>query len=219
MAKAADNAKLKKALIYVLDANGRTKDTIPACFYPTEYSMEKSNEFANHNIPGLESPLLQFVRGGLETLAMDLLFDTYEDGVDVRALTKRIEDLLKVDADLHAPPVLRVVWGSLSFTGVLARISKKFTMFHSDGTPARATLSVTFNEYKTQAEVRKPSHSPDRTKVQVLAEGDSLWALAAEHYGDAGQWRPIARRNSIDNPRLLPVGREIEIPPLEQQRG
>jgi hypothetical protein len=178
--------------------------------------MEKSNEFANINIHGLESPLLQFSRGGLETLSMDLFFDTYELGEDVRKYTNKIVNLLKIDTDLQAPPVLKFIWGNLNFPCVLSKVSKKFTMFTSDGIPVRATLSVTFSEYSTGGELReRPRQSSDKTKIRTIKEGDSLWAIAAEAYGDPAFWRPIADENGISNPRILGAGTTITIPPLE----
>ena len=217
MAELATSSRLKKAIIHVLDARGKIKDEVPVRFYPSEYTMEKSNEFANINIPGLESPMLQFSRGNLETLTMDLFFDSYEENKDVRDYTNKITDLLKIDPDIHAPPILRFVWGNLNFTCVLSRVSKKFTMFRSDGIPVRATLSVTFNEYRTEMSSReKPLKSSDRTKTYSIKEGDSLWAIAAREYGDPAFWRLIADKNRIENPRLLEIGREITIPPLEE---
>ena len=119
MAKLATDSNLRKAHIQVLDANGAVKEEIPVLFNPGEYSMEKSNEFANITIPGLESPLLQFVRGGLETLSMDLFFDSYEENKDVREYTDKITDLLKIDPALHAPPILRFIW-AVSYTHLRA---------------------------------------------------------------------------------------------------
>lgn len=217
MAELATSSKLKKAFIRVFNAQGKVKDEVPVLFNPAEYTLEKSNEFASINIPGLESPLLQFSRGNLETLSMELFFDSYAENKDVRTYTRKITDLLKIDPDIHAPPILRFIWGSLNFTCVLSRVSKRFTMFRSDGKPVRATLSVTFNEYKTEVSSReRPKHSPDRTKTYTLEEGDTLWALAAREYGDPALWRAIAAKNKIENPRLLEIGREIIIPPLEE---
>ena len=218
MAELATSSKLKKAFIQILDAQGKVKEEVPVLFNPTEYSMEKSNEFASVNIPGLESPMLQFSRGNLETLTMDLFFDSYEENKDVRMdYTTKITDLLKIDPDIHAPPILRFVWGSLNFTCVLSKVSKKFTMFRSDGIPVRATLSVTFNEYRTEVSAKeKPKESSDRTKTYTIKQGDSLWAIAAREYGDPASWRPIADKNRIENPRLLEIGIEITIPPLEE---
>ncbi len=217
MADLATSSKLKKAFIQVLDARGKVKEEVSVTFNPTEYTMEKSNEFANINIPGLESPMLQFSRGNLESLTMDLFFDSYAEGKDVRDHTNKITDLLKIDPDIHAPPILRFVWGKLSFTCVLNRVSKKFTMFRSDGVPVRATLGVTFSEYKTEISAReKPLQSSDRTKTYTIKQGDSLWAIAAKEYGDSAIWRPIADENRIENPRLLEIGKDITIPPLEE---
>jgi hypothetical protein len=215
--KSATGSNLKKALIHVLDGKGKKKDEVTVLFNPTEYSMEKSNEFANINIPGLDSPLLQFVKGGLETLSMDLFFDTYEEkDKDVRKHTDKITTLLKIDEDLHAPPILRFIWGKLIFTAVLTRVTRKFTMFLSEGTPVRATLTVSFSEYTTEFKKKETARSSsDRTKYYVLEQGDSLWLLADKEYGDPGLWRPIAEANRIDKPRKLKPGTEIVIPPLE----
>ena len=39
---------------------------IPLRFNPTEYQLQKANNFAEIAIPGLESPPIQFVRGSAE---------------------------------------------------------------------------------------------------------------------------------------------------------
>ncbi len=212
---------MEKAKIIVL--KGKNKGTkIEVLFNPKEYTLDKSNEFANINIPGLESPLLQFTRGGLQTLTMDLFFDTYtyKKGEDVRIYTDKVIKLMEIDEELHAPPVCKFLWGKgIEFVFVLSKMTKKFTMFDSNGTPVRATLTVIFNEYLTEAELKKPTSSPDRTKIYTLKEGDSLWAIADKEYGNPGQWRVIAEANDIENPRIPPVGQEIEIPPLEEHNA
>lgn len=208
---------MEKARILVLKGKNEGKE-IPVLFNPTEYTLDKSNEFANINIPGLDSPLLQFTRGGLQTLTMDLFFDTYEKDEDVRNYTKKVIDLMEIDEKLHAPPVCKFIWGGgIEFICVISKISKKFTMFNSNGIPVRATLSVTFNEYKTETSVKERSlESRDRTKHYTLKQGDSLWLIAAKEYGEPTMWRAIAEANKIDNPRMLESGKAVIIPPLEE---
>lgn len=218
MVDLATSSKLKKAHIAVLDGQGKIKEEIPVLFNPMEYSLDKSNQFKETTIPGLSSPLTEFVSGGIQTLSMDLFFDTYEEKKDVREYTSRIDGLLEIDSELHAPPICMFVWGGLVFKAVLERVNKKFTMFLSEeGVPVRATLSVTFKEYKTPEELRNnpPRYSSDRTKIRVIKEGDSLWSIAGKEYGDPGEWRHIAKANKILNPRILPPGMEIVVPPLE----
>ncbi len=217
MVELATSSKLKKAYIAVLDAQGRIQEEIPVLFNPKEYSQDKNNQFKYTNIPGLTTPLTQFVSGNVETLRMDLFFDTYEEKKDVREHTNKIDKLLDIDPELHSPPICKFIWGSLEFKAVLERVNKKFTMFLSDGIPVRATLSVTFKEYKTLEEQMNnpPRQSSDRTKRRLVKEGDTLWSIAAEEYGDPGEWRHIAKENGIINPRILPPGTELAIPPME----
>ena len=52
------------------------QDTIEFQFNPSELSFQKGVQIAEIAIPGLDAPLLQFVRGQNETLTLDLFFDT-----------------------------------------------------------------------------------------------------------------------------------------------
>ena len=89
-------------------------------------------------------------------------------------------------------------------------------MFRSDGTPVRATLIVTFRQYKTIAEqLQDPRrNSADKTKRRVLEAHDSIWLLAAREYGEPRFWRLIAVTNDIDDPRRIEPGRVLVLPPI-----
>lgn len=142
---------LQKATIISFDQNGQKKDELKVLFNPEQYSIEKSNEFATQPIPGLDSPIIQFVRGNSEILNVDLFFDTYTyyNGEDVRNYTDKLSKFLQVDPDMHAPPICSFQWGSVIFTGIIEKIGKRFTMFKEDGIPVRATVSVSFRKYPT----------------------------------------------------------------------
>lgn len=205
---------LKKAKII---SEGTSKQEIEVLFNPSEYQLESSNNFAWQTIPGMNAPIAQFVSGEATTLSMDLFFDTYEKGTDVRSFTSKVVKLLDVDKDLHAPPPCRFVWGSLNFKGVLEKVSQKFTMFLDSGIPVRATLSVTFKALMSMKEQFQhiPRQSADRTKQKMFNQGDQLWMMAAHEYENPGLWRDIARANRIDNPRLIEPGRKLIVPRLE----
>src|SRR5205807_5369658 len=121
------------ALEFATLTNLDTGDRAEALFNPNEYSLNKDNNYAQVAVPGLQSPLLQFVHGNLRTLDMELFFDTFEAQQDVRGETQKIVTLLDIDSDLHTPPVLRVTWGSLEFRCVLAKVSQKFVKFFANG--------------------------------------------------------------------------------------
>ncbi len=205
---------LEKATIqrYDLESGTPEGDPIEVLFNPTEYRLEKSNQFAEVAIPGLESPPIQFVRGNIRTLSMQLFFDTYEQGEDVRDHTGQIVGLLDVDPDLHAPPVCIFSWGDLNFVGVLERANQTFQLFLSDGTPVRATVDVSFKEYFYAPGDRQ---SADFAKRYVVRRGDTLSGIAGRKYGDPALWRPIAEENGIDDPLSIEPGQVLTIPAIQ----
>lgn len=206
---------------------------VPCLFNPKELSVEKSNQFAEVAIPGLSSPVFQFVRGNARSVTMDLFFDTYEEGTDVRIFTDRItgwdagsmfsnlpgfaKGLMDIDSEIHAPPICLFIWGAFVFQCIIERVSKRFTMFLPEGIPVRATLSVTLKEYReVDIQVRELGlHSPDVTKRWTVKQGDSLWSIAVKEFGDTADWRLIAEANGIDNPRTIMPGSELVIPVKE----
>ena len=210
MANSTGSSNLKKAIIHVLDASGNKKKRGSSQFlsirvYPGEEQrvcQHKYSQGSNHQYSSSPEAVL-------EPLSMDLFFDSYEEDRDVRDYTDKVTDLLKIDPELHAPPVLKFIWGNLNFTCVLTKASKKFTMFRQDGIPVRATLNVSFSQFMTESDLKaSPLHSPDKTKAYTIKQGDNLWGIAAKMYGDPAFWRPIADENGIDNPRILEAGKD-----------
>ncbi len=204
------------ALERVLILNEKTQEKFNVTFNPEEYSLNKDNNFASQAIPGLTSPLLQFVHGNLRTLDMELFFDTFELQTDVRDQTLKITNLLNIDSDLHTPPVLQVTWGSLDFRCVLAKVSQKFIKFFTDGRPARARLNVTFQEYlDADTQVAAANlQTADFSKAHTVKLGDTLSGIAGTYYEDASKWRPIALVNQLVDPRAISPGQELRIPSL-----
>ena len=214
---------LEKATITI----PKTRDFFRVLFNPEEYTVSSSVNYAQAGVPGLNGPILQFVNGGLTTLQMELLVDTYEEhrdgdrvlnraGDDVRDLTGRITSLMEVAAATHAPPVLLFTWGRVSFSCVLAQMQQRFVMFRADGTPVRARLSVTFNHYRTaETEAKEVKReTADYSSVQEVYQGETLATIAWRNYGDPVMWRPIALRNEIDDPRRLEPGALLVVPRL-----
>ena len=202
---------------------------IKAAYNPERYTVSKSVQLAEIAIPGLDSPVLQFVRGQNEKITMELFFDTTDSGMtgnvtDVRDQTKQVYQLLKVNGSTHAPPRVRLQWGgsgqltshgaSISPWLVLESVNEEFTLFSPQGIPLRARRNVTFREAWTieqQLQVT-PRHSSDRTKLRRVARGETLSHIANDEYDDPRQWRPIAEANNLDNPRLLDPGTTLVIP-------
>lgn len=211
------SAEYESATIILLDRDMNEIDSVEVLFNPTQYSVEKSVEYGELSLPGMDTPVSQFVNGDAQSLSMDLLVDTYESGDDLRDHIEQIERLVSVDGERHAPPICKFVWGDLRFTSVVESLKKEYTLFMPDGTPVRAQLSLSFKEYETitkQLETERRS-SPDQAKLRRITEAQSLWSLAADEYGDPGRWRLIADANDISNPRSVEAGRQLLVPSID----
>ena len=151
--------------------------------------------------PGIDSPILQFVRGQTQTLALELFFDTTRVGssetkvLDVRLQTDVFAQLGWIQPHTHAPPRIRFVWGlGLSFRAIVDNVQQKFTLFNPAGIPVRATLTMSFKEYKTLEEQLKELNlqSSDHTKRRVIKR-EIRWralrsrSMATFHSGNSSQ--------------------------------
>jgi nucleoid-associated protein YgaU len=224
-------SQLKKATITVLEGSSRNK-VIAVLFNPSEYSLERSNTYKATPVPGLGAPLLQFVNGESDHLSLDLFLDDYTDPDGPTSLQKKesnpvgtrltdISRLLEIDRDLHAPPPVRFNWGPMEFTAVIEKLNRKVTMFHPDGTPARATLSVSFKEYRTlRRQLEDPRReSADKSKRRVVVGREHLWLIASREYDDPNEWPRIASANDLDDPREISPGDWLLLPPIENPNG
>jgi nucleoid-associated protein YgaU len=199
---------LAKATIINLD----TGEAIPVLFNPEEYTLDVGNTIAEIGIPGLQKSPVQYVRGNIRTLRMELFFDTYERNEDVRVHTRRITALLDASRTTLAPPVLLFSWGSLQFQCVLESVSQRFIMFKPSGIPVRARLTVVFKEYaRLEVQIEEGFFIGPPT-VRNILEGETLSQLAHDYLGDPGAWRDIAEANGIDDPINLIPGLRIVIP-------
>ncbi|WP_437758541.1 CIS tube protein [Sorangium sp. So ce1389] len=191
---------------------------IDVLFNPTEYTIAQSNQYAEIGVPGLEAPIIQFVRGNSEDLSLELLVDTTDPRAprDARVPAERLMELARVAPELHAPPVCTFSWGGEILRGVVASANRQFVLFDPDGVPRRIRVTLGVKRYRSlQQQIRDMSRrSPDRTRSVLVREGDTLPAIAAHAYGDPTLWRPIAEHNRIDDPARLTPGRVLEVPPI-----
>ncbi len=231
---------LQKAQFQRLDSNlNPTTLVLEVQFNPTEFTLNKGVHIAEIPIPGLDSPILQFVYGQTETLTLDLFFDTTDAGVSdnavpVTTLTDQFYQLVKIDSQTHAPPICRFTWGGHNFPGsnmygngatqnrengfdcLIESVRQRFTMFSTQGVPLRATLTVTLREYKTLEKQLQQLNlkSSDHTRTHAVQRGETLHKIAYAYYQDPAQWRVIADANTILDPLALKPGSILVLPRL-----
>lgn len=225
-----------------LDAKDKDNNSIEVQFNPTDLTFSKTAQFAEIAIPGLDAPALQFIRGGAETLTLDLFFDTTDKGMDkgaesVTESTDKFYQLIKQDPETHAPPRCRFSWGETKkvtkpaaeqafalktevsyapfwFTCIVEAVDRKFLLFSPQGIPLRARLTVKLREYQTIEQMAARLKSADHTKARIFKRRERLDQISAQEYGTPTEWRRIAEENQLDNPRRIAPGNVLKIPPL-----
>ena len=200
---------VEKAKIKVLD----TGEEIDVMFNPSEYTVSTVGKFDN------KKPIPFFSEVTLDDFLIKLIFDTYGEKTDVRKLTNKIGKLVMPTVEgkkTKKAPLCLFIWGKFTYKGIIYKISQKFTLFLSDGTPVRAELNITFKALVTPEEYAKNMGMDACRKVWTVKSGDRLDLIANKALKDPSLWRKIAKENKIDNPLSFPkesdIGRILIIP-------
>jgi len=213
---------LAKLTILIETGPGTFGKEVKVRYNPNKVTLTKVSQWRVVPAPERDVPTAQFTSGQPATLGMELFFDTYETGEDVQIYTREVFHLTTVEkhGDLHRPPICKLSWGDYTFDDfqwVVTNLVQSFTLFTSDGVPVRATLTCSFQQWRSDEVEQKllNKQSPDVAKTRIVRRGETLDSIAAEEYNDPALWRPIAEANGINNPRLLEPGRSLSIPVLD----
>lgn len=155
-------------------------------------------------LPGEKSP---FFSGRTPEEILDLLRDWQDSGDPVRLIFSGsdindaflIEDLSETlwegDEDVEVTLSLR----EYKFKSALAALA-------NGGAASASYGGAATGQSMTPIQREDERILPDTWTVK---QGDTLWAIACELFGDGTKWREIAEKNGISNPRTLQIGRVL----------
>jgi len=203
---------------------GAPKGAIQFQFNPKEMSIAKSAKWESKPAPraGGSSPP-EFKGSEPCKLTLELFFDATDtmDGKVVSLVDQLFQYLVPTDDSLGkkkaSPPLVVLQWGKVkSFAGFVTSVQAKYTLFTSQGTPIRATCSVSIEEMPGNPPKQNPtSGGLALTSVRTVVAGDSLASIAYREYGDPTMWRPLAAFNGIDDPLRLRLGATLLLPTVD----
>lgn len=209
---------VEKAVLDVLE--GDYKGSIKVMFNPTEYSLPL--EVAWKGDPG---SMPQYEKSNFGGFGVTLLFDTYEKESDVREGengTKKLANLALPSVSgkkKKRPPMCLFIWGKFRYKGVIEKIDQKFTMFLNDGTPVRASVTISMKPILSVKDMMKLNGSKDSRKFYQVKPGDRLDIIAEDQLKNPALWQVIAKANAIKDPVSFPApsdyGRTLIIPHQE----
>jgi hypothetical protein len=236
---------IAKAQLWKLDAKGQPVKKFEVQFNPESLKVTFANQMqppsqtASDNSRGTSS--IQYVGRGSTKLAVTLWFDVNaelpgllvdadDQRSDVRKLTEKVIDLIRVqpvtvERDQPIPPAVSFVWGTFKFDGLIESIEQSLDFFSPQGVPLRASISLNMSQQSINYLFQEPQETPSRPNaaaglpsgapagtrpLSAAAAGATLQGMAAG-VGKGGNWQAIAEANGIENPRLLAPGQLVDL--------
>jgi Contractile injection system tube protein len=195
--------------------------TIDFQFNPKEVTIAKVAKWESKPSTGAKkaSPP-QFTGPEPGKLTLEMFFDATanHDGSVVEAVDKLFSCCVAT-AKTHAnnkpvPPLVVFTWGKItSFPAYVTQVSAKYTLFSADGTPIRATCTVSLQEMPGEKGKQNPTSGALAVRsIHRFVVGDTLASVAYREYGDPTLWRQLASFNRIDDPMRIPLGSTLMLP-------
>ena len=204
---------------------GTTIARIRFQFNPNQLSLTKSTQWRRKPARMAKSSAMpEFVGSGPRELSLEMFLDAtakHDNSVE-----QKVEQLMlacvptpkSLSAKKPASPWVRFEWGTArttAFDGVLSRLSISYTLFDVNGTPLRATCSLSISEATADTPGQNPtSGALEASGTHQVVAGDSLALIAWRECGDTSAWRQIAEANGIDDPMRLSPGSDLLVPAL-----
>ena len=227
--------KFEKAIFVIREANaGAPKrnsfskaDSIEVKFNPTSLQYVITNEMKD---PSKGNKKKQYVSKSTAKLTMDLVFDTTDEGADVRIHTHKIAKLMQPDTKKNnAPPVVLFAWGNFMFQGMVDGFKETIDFFSANGIPLRSSVNVSmsqqddvFQDIDTTEKFLMPAALD---AVDVPASANQSPASTAAQGGNSYAARDIAASNGLESTRFgsgapMTVGKSVQLkPPLAFASG
>jgi hypothetical protein len=227
--------ELAKAELRQLDSGMKNEiepDTwLKVQFNPETLKVSFANQLQTPSGAGDQSgtPSRLFVGAGTTKLSVQLWFDVSAPQAgtkqnDVRQLTQKVAFYITPKEDAQdkkklVPPVMRFIWGSFQFDGIMESLEESLEYFSPEGRPLRANVTLALSQQKITKFVFRDlpppgagnGGSPAGTRpVTQAPEGATVQGLAANQ-GKGSDWQPIAAANNVENPRHLSPGQPLDM--------
>lgn len=204
---------------------GAQRGSIDFQFNPKEVTIAKSAKWERKTARGAKKAGPPEFSGAEPCkLTLEMFFDASanHDGSVVVAVEKLFACCVPTEEsrgqNKASPPLVVFKWGTItSFPAFVTQVSAKYTLFSSNGTPIRATCSVSMEEMPGDPGKQNPtSGGRSVQRVHQVISGDTLAHVAFREYGDPNLWRQLARYNGIDDPLRLRTGTDVLLPTAEE---
>ncbi|WP_339950578.1 hypothetical protein [uncultured Albimonas sp.] len=180
-------------------------------FNPATLKVSLTNKLQDEGQGG-DGNNAQHTRSTTAKLEMELVFDSTEDGADVRDRTGPIKTMALVAVETPTqPPRVSFTWGRFLFSGVIESLNETLEFWSSEGVPLRAAVQVVMQQVGEDAGGDQVAPgAPERAAVRTAPEGGFGVARVASDAGDPGAGRKVAADNGLESMRM-PTGGAVGV--------
>lgn len=211
------------ALIKPNSTDGAELGRVTFAYNPKDFSYTKSAKWERKPAKGAKTAATPEFKGTDPIkLTVEVFLDGYEADTDVSKDIATLSSCCRpldnsISAKKPTPPWVIFGWGShVHLTAIVDSLAVKITLFAPDGTPLRATATVTMEEVVADSFRQNPTSGGLRTvRSHLMVAGDTLATVAYREYGRADWWRPLAEANNIDDPLRVPDGTRVLVPDID----
>jgi hypothetical protein len=146
----------------------------------------------------------QYVSESTGKLTMSLIFDSTDNGEDIRLKTTKIAAFMgPLDSeDENVPPVVNFEWGLYKFTGMFESYRETVDYFSAEGVPLRASINLTMSgQDEVFVDDSTPAGSPNSDVAAASNTGTGTTGLATKA-GNPAAAKDIASQNGLDSMRF-----------------
>ncbi|MBK7389174.1 MAG: hypothetical protein KBH11_08480 [Bacteroidia bacterium] len=189
---------------------------------PESLKWNKRIEYNKQQPPDSSSTAQKYKRTPSDTLDFDIIIDCTGIVDPQRVnLSDEIEELEKIvfayNGKIHRPNFVKIQWGKkLIFKGVLVTMNISYTLFRPNGSPLRAKISLSFEQYLSPSTLRKidKPESPDVTHLVKVIEGQTLPMICYRTWNDPFKYIEVAEFNKLNKFRQLKGHSNLILPPV-----
>jgi hypothetical protein len=190
---------------------------IPVQFNPTNRHRPR-RVVRQLQVPGLRTPLLQFVRGEAQTLSLGCSSTAPTNGElrpddTVEGRLKALRQFVEIDPELR-PAVCFFHWNEVKFTGVVTSFKEKCSLFDQSGKVLRARVTLSLKSCEAvEVQQRDIKAGSPVGPMSASCAKARRWRRFPPRSTATALWR-AGRANGIDRPRFVSRAHRAEVPAL-----
>jgi hypothetical protein len=189
---------------------------------PDSINWQRKIDYNDQQVPDSSTASQKYKSTPCEKITFSFVIDCTgvvdPDRTNLATEINNLENIIfTYNGKIHRPNFVVLQWGkSLTFKGVLKSFDTNYTLFRPDGSPVRAKISLSFEQFISTTNVAKLENqqSPDISHYVNIKQGEHLPQLCQQIWGNPFKYIDVAKFNNLNKFRHIPRETSLIFPPI-----